>query len=219
MSYPSLKLALLSLTGQSHLKDFSCYSRIFEYPLLVASSETHSPCNLSRILSLVAGIQCWYLSQVLGLSGQGSRYLFFFPFFFFFITYFSQLHFQCYPKSPPHPPPPPLPYPPIPIFWPWRSPVLGHIKFACPMGLSFQWWPTRPSFDTYAARVKSSRVLVSSICCTYRVADLFSSLDTFSSSSIGGPVIHPIVDCEHPLLCLLGPCIVSQETATSGSFW
>ena len=22
--------------------------------------------------------------------------------------------------------------------WPWRSPVLGHIKFASPMGLSFQ---------------------------------------------------------------------------------
>jgi hypothetical protein len=33
---------------------------------------------------------------------------------------------------------PPLLYPPIPTFWPWRSPVLGHIKFACPMGLSFQ---------------------------------------------------------------------------------
>jgi hypothetical protein len=31
-------------------------------------------------------------------------------------------------------------------------------------------------------------------------------------------VIHPIVDCEHPLLCLLGPSIVSQETAISGSF-
>ena len=86
------------------------------------------------------------------------------------------------------------------------------------MGLSFHWWPTRPSFDTYAARVKSSGVLVSSWCCTYRVADLFSSLDTFSSSSIGGPVIHPIVDCEHPLLCLLGPGLVSQETAISGSF-
>jgi hypothetical protein len=56
---------------------------------------------------------------------------------------------------------PPLPYPPIPTFWPRRSPVLGHIKFASPMGLSFQWWPTRPSFDTYAARVKSSGVLVS----------------------------------------------------------
>jgi hypothetical protein len=99
-----------------------------------------------------------------------------------FIRYFPHLHFQCYPKSPPYPSLPPIPYPPTPTFWPWRSPVLGHIKFAWPMGLSFQWWPTRPSFDTYAARVKSSRVLVSSYCCsTYRVADLFSSLGTFSS--------------------------------------
>jgi hypothetical protein len=31
-------------------------------------------------------------------------------------------------------------------------------------------------------------------------------------------VIHPLADCEHPLLCLLGPGIVSQETAISGSF-
>ena len=58
-------------------------------------------------------------------------------------------------------------------------------------------------------------VLVSS---TYRVADPFSSLGTFSSSSIGGTVIHVIADCEHPLLCLLGPSIASQETAISGSF-
>jgi hypothetical protein len=50
------------------------------------------------------------------------------------------------------------------------------------------------------------------------VADPFSSLGTFSSSSIGGPVIHPIADYEHPLLCLLGPGLVSQETAISGSF-
>ena len=35
---------------------------------------------------------------------------------------------------------------------------------------------------------------------------------------LGGPVIHPIADCEHPLLCLLGPGIVSQERALSGSF-
>jgi hypothetical protein len=68
-------------------------------------------------------------------------------------------------------PTPPIPYPPTPPFWPWRSPVLGHIKFASPMDLSLQWWPTRPSFDTYAAKDKSSRVLVSSYCCsTYRVA-------------------------------------------------
>jgi hypothetical protein len=43
-------------------------------------------------------------------------------------------------------------------------------------------------------------------------------LGTFCSSSIGGPVIHPIADCEHPLMCLLVPGIVSQETAISGSF-
>jgi hypothetical protein len=124
---------------------------------------------------------------------------------------------MLYQKSPI--PTPPLPYSPTPPFWPWRSPVLRHIKFASPMGLSLQWWPTRPSFDTYASRDKSSRVLVSSYCCsTYRVAVPFSSLGTFSSSSIGGRVTHPIADCEHPLLCLLGPGIVSQETAISGSF-
>jgi hypothetical protein len=43
-------------------------------------------------------------------------------------------------------------------------------------------------------------------------------LGTFSCSSIGGPWIHPIADCEHSLLCLPGPGIVSQETAISGSF-
>jgi hypothetical protein len=80
----------------------------------------------------------------------------------FFYYVFSSITFPMLSQKSPPPCPPPLPYPPIPIFWPWRSPVLGHIKFACPMGLSFQWWHTRPSFDTYAARVKSSGVLVSS---------------------------------------------------------
>jgi hypothetical protein len=115
-------------------------------------------------------------------------------------------------------PTPPIPYPPTPPFWPWCSPVLGHIQFASLKDLSFQWWLTRPSFDTYAARDKSSGVLVSLyFCSTYRVAVSFSFLGTFSSSSIGGRVTHPIADCEHPLLCLLGPGIVSQETAISGS--
>ena len=31
-------------------------------------------------------------------------------------------------------------------------------------------------------------------------------------------MIHPTADSEHPLLCLLGPGIVSQEIAISGSF-
>ena len=62
-------------------------------------------------------------------------------------------------------------------------------------------------------------VLVSSYCCSsYRVADLFSSLGTFSSSSIGDPVFHPIADCEHPFLCLPGTGVASQETAIWGSF-
>jgi hypothetical protein len=114
----------------------------------------------------------------------------------------------------------PLPYPLTPTSWPWHSPVLRYIKFARPRGLSFHWWPTRPSSDLYAATDMSSRgVLISSYCCsTYRIADPFSSLGTFSSSSIGGPVIHPTADCEYPLLCLLGRSIVSQETTTSGSF-
>jgi hypothetical protein len=50
------------------------------------------------------------------------------------------------------------------------------------------------------------------------IADPFSSLGTFSSSSIGGPVFHPIDDGEHPLLYLPGTGIASLETGISGSF-
>jgi hypothetical protein len=52
---------------------------------------------------------------------------------------------------------------------------------------------------------------------TYRVTNPFSSLGTFSSSSIGSPVFHPIDDCEHPHLYLPGTGIATQETAISGS--
>jgi hypothetical protein len=31
-------------------------------------------------------------------------------------------------------------------------------------------------------------------------------------------VIHPIANCEHPIMCLLSPRVVSQKTAISGSF-
>jgi hypothetical protein len=61
-------------------------------------------------------------------------------------------------------------------------------------------------------------VLVSSYCCfSYRVADPFSSLGTFSSSFIRGPVFHPIDYCRHPLLYLPGTGIATQERAISGS--
>ena len=76
--------------------------------------------------------------------------------FQFFIRYVLYLYFKCYPKSPHTPPPPPLPCPPTPTSWPWCSPVLGLIKFVLPMGLSFHWWPTRPSSATYVARDMSS---------------------------------------------------------------
>jgi hypothetical protein len=61
--------------------------------------------------------------------------------------------------------------------------------------------------------------LVSSYCCSsYRVADPFRALGTFSSSFIGSPVFHPIDDCKHSLLYLPGTGIASQETAMSGSY-
>jgi hypothetical protein len=77
-------------------------------------------------------------------------------FLFLFFRYFLHLHFKCYPKGPLYPPPARLPYPLTPTSWPWHSPVLGHIKFTRPRVLSSQWWPTRPSSDTYAARDTSS---------------------------------------------------------------
>ena len=46
--------------------------------------------------------------------------------------------------------------PHTPTSWPWHSPILRHIKFARPRGLSSQWWPTRPSSATNAARDTSS---------------------------------------------------------------
>jgi hypothetical protein len=62
-----------------------------------------------------------------------NEWILFFIFYFYYV--FSSFIFPMLSqKSPIHPP---LPYPSTPTFWPWRSPVLGHIKFASPMGLSF----------------------------------------------------------------------------------
>ena len=111
-----------------------------------------------------------------------------------------------------------LPYRLTPAFWPWHSPVLGHIIFTRPR--------TSPPIDGQLGHLLLHMlpetwdlgVLVSSYCCSsYMVADPFSSLGTFSSSFIGGPVFHPIDDCEHPLLYLPGTGIASQQTAISGS--
>jgi hypothetical protein len=63
----------------------------------------------------------------------------------------------------------------------------------------------------------SSGVLVSSYCCSsYRAANTFSSLDTFSSSFIEDSVLHLMDDCGHPLLYWSSIGRASQETAISG---
>jgi hypothetical protein len=56
---------------------------------------------------------------------------FFFNIFFYYV--FSSITFPMLSQKSPIPSPP-LPYPPIPTFWPWHSPVLGHIKFASSLG-------------------------------------------------------------------------------------
>jgi cellulose synthase/poly-beta-1,6-N-acetylglucosamine synthase-like glycosyltransferase len=76
---------------------------------------------------------------------------------FLFSRYFLYLHFKCYPESFLYPPPALLSYLPTPTSWLWCS-ILEHIKFAIPRGLSSQWWLTRPSSATYAARGMSSGV-------------------------------------------------------------
>jgi hypothetical protein len=134
-----------------------------------------------------------------------------------FIRYFLHLQFKCYPKSPLYPPPTLLPNPFTPASWTWHSPVLGHIIFARPRASPPNHGLLGHLLLNMQLETWAQRVLVSSCCSSYRVADPFSSLGTFSSSSVGGSVFHPIDDCEHPLLYLPGTGIASQETAISGS--
>jgi hypothetical protein len=107
------------------------------------------------------------------------------PLSFFFLRYFLHLHFKCYPQSPLYSPHALLPNPPTPKSWPWHSPVLGHIIFTRPRA--------SPPIDGWLGHLLLDMQLetqlwglvVSSYCCSsYRVADPFSSLVTFSSSFI-----------------------------------
>jgi hypothetical protein len=136
----------------------------------------------------------------------------------FFIRYFLHLHFKCYPQSPLYTFPALLPNPPTPASWSWHSPVLGHMIFARSRASPpIDGWLGHPLLHMQL-ETQLWGVLVSSYCwSSYRIADLFSSLGTFSSSSIGSPVFCPIDDCEHPLLYLPGIGIASQESAMSGS--
>jgi hypothetical protein len=111
-----------------------------------------------------------------------------------------------------------LPNPHTPSSWPWHSPVLGHIIFARPRASPPNDGRLGHLLLHMQLETRALGLLVSSYCCSsYRVTDPFSSLGTFSSSSIGGPVFHPIDDCENLLLYLPDTGIASQETAISGS--
>jgi hypothetical protein len=138
---------------------------------------------------------------------------------FIFIRYFLYLHFKCYPESSLYPPSALLPYPPTPTSWPWHSPALGHIKFGRPRAFLPNDGRLGHLLLHMQLETQALGVLISSYCCsTYQVADPFSSLGTFSSSSIGGPEFHTIDECEHPLLYLPGTGIASLETAISEFF-
>jgi hypothetical protein len=122
------------------------------------------------------------------------------------------------PKVPYTFPPTLLPNPPTPTSWPWHSTVLGHMIFAIPRASPPTDGKLGHSLLHMQLDTQLCGVLVSSYrCSSYRVADPFISLGTFSSSFIRGPVFYPIDDCEQPLLYLQGIGIDSQERAMSGS--
>jgi hypothetical protein len=106
-----------------------------------------------------------------------------------------------------------------PTSWPWHYPILGpriftRIRVSSPTDGQLGHPLLHMQLETWALGV-----LVSSYCCfSYKVADTFSSLGTFSSSFIGDPVFHPVDDYEHPLLYLPGTGISSHKTAISVSF-
>jgi hypothetical protein len=124
------------------------------------------------------------------------------PSFFNFLLYIFFIYISnAIPKGPytlplPCSPTHPLPLlgPGIPLYWGIQS--LQDQGASLPIDGQLGHLLLHMQLETRALGV-----LVSSYCCyTYRVADPFSSLGTFSSSSTGGPVFNPIDDCEHPLL-------------------
>jgi hypothetical protein len=115
--------------------------------------ESKSQCFLNcmfyiRILISLYRWQTLELSNFISLQNLFSMHLkveSFMIFFFFLLDSFFIYISNSILKVPPHTL---LPYPTTTTSWPWHSPVLGHIKFARPMSLSSQGWPTRSSSAT-----------------------------------------------------------------------
>jgi hypothetical protein len=126
-------------------------------------------------------------------------------------------------------PPPPTYHSCLPAL---TFPYTGASSFHKTKVLSFHWCPTRPSSATYGAGAMSPSTstlwlviyslgaleyLVGWYCSSYGVASPFSFLDPFSNSSIGDPVLSPMVGCNYLPLYLPGTGRASQETAILGS--
>jgi hypothetical protein len=104
-------------------------------------------------------------------------------------------------------PSPPLPYPPTPTSWPWRSPVLRHIKFAWPMSLSFHWCPLLHIqleswvsqyvlFGWWFSPSRALGGLIGWYCySSYGAANPFRSLSLCPNFSFGVPALSPMLDC------------------------
>ena len=108
--------------------------------------------------------------------------------------------------------------PPTPASWPWYCPVLGHIIFVRSRASTPNDGQLGHLLLYMQKKTWAQGVLVSSyFFSSHRVTDPFSSLDTFSCSSIVGRVLHLKDDSEHPLLYLPGNGIASQESSILGS--
>ena len=114
-------------------------------------------------------------------------HIFNFYFLSIFIRYCLYLHFKCYPESPLYPTPALLPNSPTPAYWPWHSPVLGYIIFERPRASPpIDGWLGHPLLQMQLETQALGGLVSSYFCSSYRFADPFSSLGTFSSSFIGG---------------------------------
>jgi hypothetical protein len=124
---------------------------------------------------------------------------------------------------------------------PWKSPIPSlcpapqpthscflALAFPCTGAYDFCKSKASPPFDGrldhpllhMQLETQFWEVLDSLYCCSsYRVAGPFSSLGTFSSSFTGGPVFHPIANCEHPCLYLPGTRESSIRVLLAKSHW
>jgi len=144
-----------------------------------------------------------------------------FFFNFIFLGYFMYLHSKCYPL----PPPSPVPLPPSPCFYENVSTTTHPLQSQCP-GITLHWgnepsqdqglflqWMLDNAILCYICDWSHGSLHVYSLVgglvpgssggvwlVDIVVANPFSSFSLFSNSTIGVPVLSPMVSCKHPHL-------------------